>query len=309
MASSRSSEFRSFPGELQVLARGRTPYNDIFVLQEGSQRALWFNADGDFFLQSRMDMDRPLSLVLVYSRMILASLLFCSRPRRVLCIGLGAGILPRCLSHWFPDLIIDVVEIDPKVVQFARRYFNFRESINCRVHVEDGRLFLKRRPSNGGYDIVFLDAFKSGSVPFHLKTREFYHEIMSALTPDGLLASNLYGKSNTLKPSDEKTFLSHFDQLYVFEDPAQVATVSVAARHPKRWSALKLRELAQGKDVPGELGLSLMEVTGFLKEKGFSGGGKVLQDDFPIQELTQASEIHNLQDLKRKRPYPIFPTG
>jgi len=309
MASSQSSDSRSFPRELRVLARGKTPYNDIFVLQEGNLRALWFNAAGDFFLQSRMDMDWPNSLILVYSRMILVSLLFCPRPRRILCIGLGAGVLPRCLSHWFQDLSIDVVEIDPTVVQFARRYFDFKESENCRVHIEDGRLFLKNRPSQESYDIIFLDAFKSGSVPFHLKTREFYQEVQEVLTPDGLLASNLYGKSNSLKSSDEKTFLSHFDQVYVFEDPAQVATVSVAARHSERWSASKLSEVAQGMKIPRELDLSLEEVAGFLKAEGVGGEGKVLQDDFPIQQLTRASEAHNLQDLKRKRPYPIFPTG
>ena len=41
------------------------------------------------------------------------------------------------------------------------------------------------------YDLVFLDAFKGGSVPYHLKTVEFYREIARSLTEEGILVTNL----------------------------------------------------------------------------------------------------------------------
>ena len=38
---------------------------------------------------------------------------------RVLCIGLGGGSLPNFLSHHFPGLHVDAVELDPLVVRAA----------------------------------------------------------------------------------------------------------------------------------------------------------------------------------------------
>ena len=36
-----------------------------------------------------------------------------------LCIGLGAGTLPNFLSHHFPGMKVDAVELDPVVIQAA----------------------------------------------------------------------------------------------------------------------------------------------------------------------------------------------
>ena len=38
---------------------------------------------------------------------------------RALCIGLGGGSLPNFLSHHFPGLVVDAVELDPTVVTAA----------------------------------------------------------------------------------------------------------------------------------------------------------------------------------------------
>ena len=36
-----------------------------------------------------------------------------------LCIGLGAGTLPNFLSHHFPGMQVEAVELDPVVIQAA----------------------------------------------------------------------------------------------------------------------------------------------------------------------------------------------
>ena len=94
-------------------------------------------------------------------------------------IGLGGGVLPRFLNEVYPDIEIDVVEVDPRVTELARRYFGFKESPRLRVFEDDGRAFVKQRGHK--YDMVFLDAFKGGSVPYHFKTVEFYREIAQSL--------------------------------------------------------------------------------------------------------------------------------
>ena len=44
---------------------------------------------------------------------------------RVLCIGLGGGSLPLFLSHHFPGMEVEVVEIDPAVIAAARTAMGF----------------------------------------------------------------------------------------------------------------------------------------------------------------------------------------
>ena len=84
---------------------------------------------------------------------------------------------------------IDVVEIDPDVVEIAKEYFFVREDPLYRIRVSDGRAFVKRVKTR--YDMVVLDAFCSGSIPYHLTTLEFYLEVKSAISEKGILVSNM----------------------------------------------------------------------------------------------------------------------
>lgn len=292
--------------DLKVLARARTRYNDIFVIQDGQRREMWFNGEGKFFLQSRIDLRDPLAPALVYSRMTLAALLFHPRPRRALVIGLGGGALSNSLHAWYPDLGIDVAEIDPKVIAFAKKYFFVREEGGYRIHAEDGRRFVQGQARQGRvYDLIFLDAFKSGSIPYHLKTLEFYRELRSVLGESGVVVSNLYGKSNTLKPRDRETFLKVFPQIYLFEDPDRVATVSIATRQESRWDRDTFRQRAEQFVPPPGMTLSMREVVETLQEENrWAEGGGVFRDDFDPRQFQQAVDRHNLQK-PGPRPYPI----
>ena len=129
-------------------------------------------------------------------------------------VGLGAGSVTNFLIEWFPDLKIDVVEIDEKVIEVSKKYFFLQESNRYRIFQEDGRVFIKNRKGQEAYDWIILDAFKSGSIPYHLKTHEFYKEIRSILKPNWVVVSNLYGKGNALNPAIPKLFCL-FSQIFI----------------------------------------------------------------------------------------------
>ena len=54
----------------------------------------------------------------------------------------------------------------------------------------DGRVFLNR--SKDRYDLILLDAYRGGYVPFHLLTREFYTLVKQRLAPGGAVAFNVH---------------------------------------------------------------------------------------------------------------------
>ncbi len=103
-------------------------------------------------------------------------------PRRALCIGSAAGTVPGQLIHFYPDIHVDGIEIDPKVVDIGRRLFGMNEA-NLTVYIGDGRPFLMTTKNH--YDLIAIDAFRQPYIPFYLTTREFFQAASGHLTPHG----------------------------------------------------------------------------------------------------------------------------
>ena len=294
--------------QLSILAHTRSSFNDIYVIERENLREMWFRAGGGFFLQSRIDLDQPGVLALVYCRLLLAPLLVKPDPSRILMIGLGGGVLPRFFHDAYPEIEIDVVEVDPRVVDLARRFFGFRGSPRLRVTEGDGRAFVKERARR--YDLVLLDAFKGGSVPYHLKTCEFYEEVVHALQADGVLVTNLYGKSNTLKPRDRKTLESVFRRVSFFEDPDRVATVCMAVLEDWGGSLAGLRKNIRHLPQPVQHNLSWLENTDMIEAGAcVKSSSAVFKDDFEASEFFKAVQRNNKSDPFGNPRYPIRAAG
>jgi len=292
--------------EAQILAKKKTRFNHIYVLQHGDIREMWFKGGKEFFLQSRIDITRPRSLIMIYSHLMMASLLIQPRPRRVLVIGLGGALFPNFLTRLYPEIEIDIVEIDPQVIALSKKYFFFRETPRCRVYGQDGRVFIQKRIGRQAYDLVLLDAFKSGSVPFHLKTLQFYNEIGRLLAPGGVVASNLYGKSNSLKPHDLRTFTGVFRQVYLFEDPERIATALIAGNGEQKMSSGDFIAAAETWTAPRPCCLSMQEIAAMYRDDDFAESpGFVFKDDFTQTGFLKSVEENNL-DISRPRPYAIM---
>ena len=172
-----------------VVFRKETAYHRLLVVDQGPRRALFFND----LAQGAVDRKTGRTPESLYPDGLAAALLFRKElPRNAFVIGLGAGMLPRLFSEKAPGIATTSVEIDPEVVRVAGTYFGFRPDANDRVLAGDGRALLERE--KGPWDAVFLDAYFSDSVPFHLTTREFFELCRARLSPDGVFAGNFVGR-------------------------------------------------------------------------------------------------------------------
>lgn len=189
-------------------------YHRITVSDDGSLRYLKL----DRYWQSARDRSAPLRTVFQYTDYLHLPLLFDPEAHRVLFVGLGGGTAPGRFYHDYPGVAIEIVEIDPEVVVTARRYFDLPQDSRLVVHVQDGRLWLRRTPER--YDVIILDAYLIDTIPFHLATREFYETAAARLAPHGVVASNvigaLRGPGSRLFRAIYKTVRSVFPQVYVF---------------------------------------------------------------------------------------------
>ncbi|XXG50309.1 hypothetical protein AAC387_Pa02g4344 [Persea americana] len=65
------------------------------------------------------------------------------RTLKTIIIGLGAGLLPMFLHRSMPFLDIEVVELDPVILDLAKDHFGFAEDGKLKVHVADGIHFVR----------------------------------------------------------------------------------------------------------------------------------------------------------------------
>jgi spermidine synthase len=189
-------------------------YREVLVYEDSGTRCLCFTRWCTIGRQSCVLLEHPERLVFEYARMMLGALYLEPEPRRILIIGLGGGTLPRALERLLPEAQIDVVEIDPAVVQVAQRYFGFVPDARVQVIVEDGRAYVRRTQRTATrYDLIMLDAYDHQYIPEHMLTREFLGEVRSLLNPEGVVAANTFSSSR-LYQNESVTYASVFGSFY-----------------------------------------------------------------------------------------------
>lgn len=139
--------------------------------------------------------------------------------KKTLMLG-GAGYsYPKDFLHKYPEATIDVVEIDPKVTELAKKYFRLEESPRLTIYHEDGRVFLNKTPEK--YDVIFGDAFNSlHSLPYQLTTKEAVQKKYNILNDDGVVILNIIsaieGEKGKFLRAEYATYKSLFPQVYLF---------------------------------------------------------------------------------------------
>ncbi|MEI9477932.1 MAG: fused MFS/spermidine synthase [Deltaproteobacteria bacterium] len=199
----------------KILFQKQSPYNTVIVGEDDQGiRTLLFGGEG--VRQSVVKVGDPDHLELPYTRAMVSGLALCPDPKRVLVVGLGGGTIPSFLHKHYPQTQIDAVEIDPVVVEVAKQFFGFREDATLKAYVQDGRQFIEERLNV--YDVIFLDAFGSENIPYHLATREFLEAVRRALTAQGIVLADVWGPGlNPLYDSMVRTYQEVFDELYILE--------------------------------------------------------------------------------------------
>ncbi|KAF9166918.1 hypothetical protein DFQ26_006445 [Actinomortierella ambigua] len=140
-------------------------------------------------------------------------------PEMALQIGLGVGVASGSLTR--QGVLVDVVEIDPVVADYARQYFGWPKP--HQLFIQDGRQFIEQAPS-AKYDYVIHDVFTGGGVPPSLFSVEALLEIQRILKPDGILALNMVGSEHPDKSmalnSVRKTLLAVFPFVVAYKEDA-----------------------------------------------------------------------------------------
>lgn len=153
-------------------------------------------------------------------------------------LGSAAGTIPKqFLAIYGTESRVDGVEIDPRITQLGREYFDLEAGSpaypNYNAHTQDARYWLETTDQT--YDLIGMDAYHQPYIPFHLTTLEFFREVKAHLTPDGVAVVNA-----GIPPSGDdrlvnalgSTMLAVFPQVFMIDTPSGASTILVGVNRP-----------------------------------------------------------------------------
>ena len=206
-----------------------------------------------------------------------------SPPERIAILGNAAGTTARSYGEYLPETQIDGVEIDAELEAVGNKYFDMDSNENLTVYSEDARPWLRR--SDGGYDAIFVDAYRQPYIPFYLATKEFFALVRERLAPGGVVVVNAgHPEGNDdLEKVLGRTMSEAFPN--VMRDPIEPTnTLLVASENELSADAIR----AGTEDLPVEVAnLGATEASRFGE---LLPGGEVYSDDrAPVEWLIDRS--------------------
>jgi spermidine synthase len=178
-------------------------------------------------MSSHIDLADPLFLDFEYMRWIAALIESRWPPKsaarlRGLHLGGGACSLARYFHAAYPDARQVVVELDGKLAEYVRGWFDLPKAPLLRLRVGEAREVTETLTVDTR-DFIIRDVFAGALTPRPLTTAEFTEHIKRVLAPGGLYVVNS-GDAPDLKNAreDAATIAAAFEHTLIIADPAML---------------------------------------------------------------------------------------
>ncbi|WP_314193440.1 fused MFS/spermidine synthase [uncultured Arthrobacter sp.] len=238
-------------------------------------------------MSSHIDLADPLFLDFEYMRWMSALIESRwpteSRPRlRGLHLGGGACSLARYFHAAYPDARQVVVELDGKLAEYVRRWFDLPKAPLLRLRVGEARAVTETLTPDTR-DFIIRDVFAGAVTPYPLTTAEFNTHVRRVLAPGGIYVVNS-GDGPDLKNAREEaaTIAAAFGHTIIIADPAMLKgrrygnMVMAGSDHPFEDDPQLARRLLGGA-VPAH-------IWDDAKVRAFAAGAQVRHDPRPPAE-------------------------
>jgi len=209
-------------------------------------------------------------------------------PKRVLNIGLGAGVTAGALGT-HPDVErLDVVEIEPATTKVCRKFSALNDQVldhpGLNLIWNDARNFLEVCPPST-YDVICSDPFEpvvAGAI--HLFTQEHYELVASRLRPGGVVCQwiPMYEMSQDDYGTLVRTFASVFPGALLFSTGADSILVGLTGGVAPGAAIQNISERFESPTVRASL-----EVVGFRSADAIRGLliSQVFENDEALNKL------------------------
>lgn len=139
---------------------------------------------------SYLDLDDPGMLAFEYMQQMAAVVdELAPGPLRALHLGAAGCSLPRWVEHTRPGSSQLGVDLDARLLELVRTWFDLPRSPRLRLRPDDARHAVAGLPA-ASYDVVVRDVFDGDRTPDHLATRGMADEVHRVLRPGGVYLVN-----------------------------------------------------------------------------------------------------------------------
>lgn len=167
----------------RTVLRTSSPYNrDIRVIEEWGELKLLVNGSRE---------SGPYIRTLWEAAFKAFDLEAVQRISSILILGVGGGTVIKLLADRYPLARITAVDIDPVIVEIAKRYFRLDAIANLCFVLGDAQTVVKAHmKSRNKYDLIIVDLFIGSDIPDFVASRAFYQSLNVLLRSDGVILLN-----------------------------------------------------------------------------------------------------------------------
>jgi len=128
--------------------------------------------------------------------------------QNILILGLGAGsVIETLLKDFKYKKNIKAVEIDPVIIEIAKKEFNLSENKNLHIICDDALNYMKQNKTE--FDLIIIDLFIDTEVPDMFVTSNFWNNLVKSNSKNGSILFNGSLNSNIDKHLSEIISLLH----------------------------------------------------------------------------------------------------
>lgn len=156
--------------------------------------------------------------------------------KNCLVLGLGCGTVAELLAEEWPRIKITGVEIDKKMIEVGRKYFNLDKTPNLKILIKDaisivqgsrplgfarlqepGTVGQARRSGRAkfkiqNFDLILVDLYLDQEFPRKAESEEFLNNLKEILAKDGLIIFNRLNFGKHRKRTEE--FLTNIKRFF-----------------------------------------------------------------------------------------------
>lgn len=197
----------------------------------------------------------------------------------ILVLGMGTGTYAKQCTTYFSDVTAEGVEIDDRITDLAREYFELPEDI--KVTTYDGRAFLAACDKK--YDVIMVDAYQDITIPFQMSSVEFFALVRDHLNENGVMVVNMNMRSDSADGINNRladTISAVFGQVCTVDVKSSTNRELFASNN-----AHMLTLLRDNTEKLDNQALKAMMNTVQAELVPYVSGGKILTDDKAPVEL------------------------
>jgi spermidine synthase len=241
------------------MAQRKTPATtalpEVTISEDSEVRFLHLGTE---WIQGSMLLDAPFDIELDYVQRMMGWLLFVAPDtvpqRRAMQLGLGSAAATKfCFKKL--RMVTTAIEINPQVLAVCRTWFKLpADTARLQVVIADAAEAVRRAEYTGTIDALQVDLYDHEAAAPVLDSSSFYADCRSALSDDGCMTVNLFGRDASYERSVESIVAAFgADAVWAFKPTREGNAIVLAQRTASRPTRMEL--LARAEVIQERWGL------------------------------------------------------